>query len=170
MLKLIQSPTHEPISLQEAKDALRILHNDDDDLIQELIIASRQRAEDITNRQIMPAVYELYSEQWITKLPKNPILRIGEIAYLNENNEYQYLESTHYYWHEEHGVGSIEYIQLPVLQSHKKAFRVTFECGYETVPVSIKRWLCAKVAELYDQEKPNINIDQLLQSYRIIPS
>lgn len=160
-MRLVQTvaPVQEPISLTEAKDFLRVLDNDSDALISALIVAVREHAENVTNRQLESATYELYAEDFISKLPKNPITSISKIEYMNENGFYQILDSNLYYLYEDNGIGKIMYLDLlnvpfpTTIKEHKEAVKITFTSGYTTVPEAIKQYMKVKISTLFENRE-----------------
>lgn len=171
-MKLIQSiaPTLEPITLVEMKLFLRVLHADDDVLISSYIRAARERAETIMNRQLISATFELYFDviqNWII-LPRPPFVNIDSFqAYdgtaWNDISQYQI---------DDKAVPSVlSAISWPFVSSDVNSIKVVYRAGYadaSKVPASIKAWLLLEVEKMYDEEKPRINVDSLLNSYRII--
>ena len=184
-MQLVQTvvPTQEPISLSEAKDFLRVLDNDSDALISSLIVAVREHVENVTNRQLESATFELYTDDFVSKLPKNPIQTVDKIEYLDESGNYQTLNSVNYYVYENNGISYIKYIELisstfPSLQDHKKAVKITFTAGYETVPEAVKQYIKVKISTLFENREQyvigasisdfgNKFIENLLTPYRV---
>jgi len=179
-MQLIQTvaPTKEPITLYEAKSFLRIMDNEDDLLIETLISAVREHIENITNRQLESATFELYTNYLITKLPKNPIASIDKIEYLGQDGNYIELDNTSYYLYENNGIGCINYNDIPTLQEHKKTLKITFTSGYTNVPESIKSYMKVKISTLYENREQfvigasvaefgNKFVENLLSSYKV---
>jgi len=182
MLVQTVAPVIEPLSLADAKEFLRVLNPDDDSLITSLIVASREFAENITNRQLKTATFELYCTGFMDglKLPKNPVSSIVSIEYLDENEVYQTIDSSTYYLYEANGVATILFKTLPsvTVADHKKSVKITFIGGYTNVPESIVQWMKIKVATLYENreelvvgvsvaEMPKSLIDNMLNQYRV---
>jgi len=150
MLIQTVAPTAEPITLIEVKEHMSMLENDHDNKISTLIKVATKSVEDKTNRQLMSATFELYADNFVTKLKKNPIQSIKKIEYMDENEVYQILNSSLYYLYEENGIGMIKYTDIPTLPTHKKAVKITFICGYTTVPEPIKQYLNIAVESMFE--------------------
>jgi len=179
-MQLVQTvaPTQEPITLEEAKAFLRIIDNDEDLLIATLISTVREHVENITNRQLENATFELYDCFLPYKLPKNPIVSIDKIEYMDAVGDYVELDSDTYYLYENNGVGYINYSEIPTTIDHKKAFKLTLTCGYSEVPEAIKSYMKVKISTLYENREEFVIgasisqfggkfIEDLLSSYKI---
>ena len=179
-MQLIQTvaPAQEPITLDEAKAFIRILDDEDDLLIGTLISAVREHVENVTNRQLGSATFELYASDFITKLPKNPVASISKIEYMDENGSYTELDNTTYYLYEHNGIGCINYSDIPTVKDHKKAVKITFVSGYASVPEAIKAYMKVKISTLYENREEfvigasiaefgNEFVENLLSSYKV---
>jgi len=154
-MQLIQTvaPIAEPITLTEVKEFLRILDTDSDILLGTLINVSREHIENVTNRQLESATFELYADCFITRLPKNPIQSISSIEYMDADGVYQILDISKYYLYENNGIGKISYEDLPTYKVHAKAIKITFISGYVSVPESLKQYMKVKIATLYENRE-----------------
>lgn len=181
-MQLVQTvaPSTEPITLDEAKSFMRILENDDDLIIGSLISSSREYVENVTNRQLVSAIFELYCDDFISKLPKNPIISVDKIEYLNNDGSYIELDITSYYLYERNGIGFISYSSIPSLLDHKKAVKITFKAGYESVPEAIKSYIKVRVSTLYENRETyvigtsissfdNKFVENMLSPYKVRP-
>ena len=61
---LLTAPAVEPVSLAEAKAFLRVEHNDDDDVIEALVSASRIHLETQTRRALITQAWRLSLDAW----------------------------------------------------------------------------------------------------------
>ena len=172
------APTAEPVTLEEAKEFMRILDTDSDTLISSLIAVCREHVENITNRQLGVATFELTVSDFISKLPKNPIKSIEKIEYMGVDGNYLTLDSSTYYMYERHGIGYISYSEVPNILEHQKAVKITFIAGYELVPEAIKQYIKVKASTLYENRESyvvgvsiaefgNEFVENLLSSYKI---
>lgn len=177
-LTLVTPPAQPVISLTDAKGFLRILHSDDDSIITDMVSAVTEHVQNILNRQLGVATYELYADGLISKLPKNPIREILSIEYLDASGNYVTLDSSAYYLYERYGVGYVSYSDIPTLQEHQRALKITFSCGYDVVPQPILSYMRVKVSTLYENreeyvigsiisEFDNKFIKNLLTSYKV---
>jgi uncharacterized phiE125 gp8 family phage protein len=66
------APTVEPITLTEVKDFLRIIGEDEDDVLNSLIVAARNYAEDYQNRPLITQTWEL----WLDDFPLHDCMPI----------------------------------------------------------------------------------------------
>ncbi|NOX15965.1 MAG: hypothetical protein GXP61_08075 [Epsilonproteobacteria bacterium] len=152
-MQLVQTvaPATMAITLDDAKGFLRVLSTDDDVLIASMIVQATKHVENLTNRQLVSATYELYSDSFEQKMPKNPIQSIQKIEYMDANQNYIVLDNSLYYLYEDLEIGKIEYVTLPILPTtHKKAVKITFTCGYATIPEPILAYIRVKIATFYE--------------------
>ncbi|MFK5937721.1 MAG: head-tail connector protein [Sulfurimonas sp.] len=173
-------PVSTSISLIDAKAFLRILHSEDDALITDIIKSVEEHTQGILNRQLEVATYELYTDDFISKLPKNPIKEVLKIEYMGEDGLYVELDSSTYYLYERNGIGYISYASIPLFLEHKKAIKITFTCGYNIVPAPIKSYMKVKISTYYENREEFVIgvgisrfnesfIDNLLKPYRVMP-
>ena len=183
-MDLVQTvaPIEEPITLQVAKDFLRVIETDDDTEIQAMITSAREYAENYTNRQIKSATYELYLEEFseTIQLPKNPIQSITSIEYMDESGVYQTLDSASYYTYLDNEITTIFFEDMPDHKDHKRAIKITFVSGYSAVPESITAYIKILVSTLYENRELyiiGVSVDKLanpmalkmLDMYRVQP-
>jgi len=88
----------EPISLQEAKDWLRIDHSDEDALLSALITSATLSAESFTGRAIMSQSFRLNLDCFpeIITLPMAPLISVTSVKYLDESGVLQTMNSADY--------------------------------------------------------------------------
>jgi uncharacterized phiE125 gp8 family phage protein len=76
---IVTEATTEPITLEEAKNFLRVDHAEDDMLISALITASRQMCEEYTRRILVTTTIDEYFD----KFPKNSWNNLSNLIYLS---------------------------------------------------------------------------------------
>ena len=59
------APISEPITLDEVKAFAVVFEDSDDSLLTSFITVAREDVESYTNRQLMSATYELYTDRYI---------------------------------------------------------------------------------------------------------
>lgn len=176
------APIQEPISLEDAKVFLRILDNLDDTTIASMIKSSREYAENYTNRQFETATYELFTDRFTQdlKLPKNPIKTLTSVEYMDENGDYQVLDSSYYYLYGEDDIFKVHFDNTVSHKNHKNAIKFTFDSGYDVVPESITAYMKVLISTLYENRElyiVGVPVDKLanpmavklLDMYRVQP-
>ena len=83
--KLITDATEEPITLDEAKDHLRVDGDDENALIMGYIKAARRQCEMVSRRAFVTQTWELALEGWrrcdYIELPKPPLASVASVKY-----------------------------------------------------------------------------------------
>jgi hypothetical protein len=112
-------PTGEPLTLEQAKNHLRVDFDDDDDLIASLLTSAREYVEEATHRICLPQTWQLtsdhfpgfgmdghprhrgdgYPDLWdgiAFKLPLGPVTSVPAIGYIDGNGVPQTLSPSQY--------------------------------------------------------------------------
>jgi len=176
----VTPPTSPVLELNDAKGFLRVLHTDDDIFIQDTIDSVVEHTQNILNRQLGVATYELYLDDFRSILPKNPIKSVDKIEYMDVDLNYVELNVSTYYLYERNEIGCISYSEVPSLPEHKKAVKITFTCGYDSVPKPILSYMRVKVSTLYENHEEYVIgsivsdfndglVKNLLASYKVHP-
>lgn len=183
-LKLITDATVEPVTLEQAKVQCRVDEDitADDDLIETLITAARQQAEQELNRALITQTWErvidAFPEAEI-ELGKHPVIAITSVTYTDAAGDSQTLAAEAYSLDSDTDGGYL----LPAVDTTwpatldtANAVRVRFTSGYgataDLVPGAIKAWILAKVGDLHpngdkvttDQQA---RLDRLLDPFRV---
>ena len=150
-------PATEPVTLQEAKDFLRVSDTDEDSLITSLIIAARQVLEKWTGRafieQTRVATYkELRTEEKIF-LPYPQVISVDSVTYLDEDEASQTLATSEYEVIAG-DAGAVWFNDLPGTADHPEAITITYKAGYGSlaadVPDAIKTVIKLVVADWFE--------------------
>ena len=184
MMYLVQkvAPINEVVSLEKAKEFMRVLEDDQNDVISSMILSATDYASNYTNRQFITATYELYTEifKQDMQLPKNPIQSITSVEYMDENGVYQPM--TDFYVYGENGVSKIHFEDMPTHKEHKNAIRITFVAGYgdnsTDVPSAIISFILVMTSTLYENREQyvvgvsidtmaNPILDKMLMMYKV---
>lgn len=183
-MNLIQTvaPTKEPITLEQAKDFMHIIENDEDTLIESMIVAAREYAENYINRQLEVATFELINETIYCgfELPKSPVKSVTKIEYMDEDGNYQTMSTDDYYVYVDYGISKLHINQMPTHKQDKRAFKITFVSGYDVIPASIIAHMKMSISTMYENREQyligasievNANplLDKMLDMYRVRP-
>lgn len=149
---------NEPITLQRAKDHLRVVFDDENDYIQSLITAARVMAEGRLNRTLVQrqrvAVFSsLYGQ---LKLHAPPLVSIDDVTYIDTDGREQSLSSYDEYIHFTPAAIALPAgITAPQLRDRPDAVRVTYTAGYADghVPASIQQWMLLVIGTLYENRE-----------------
>jgi uncharacterized phiE125 gp8 family phage protein len=82
-LRVITPPTEEPVTLTEAKAYLRVDGTSDDTLITSLIVAAREKCEEISRRAFITQTLEETFDRWCLnlKLLRPPLVSVTSVKY-----------------------------------------------------------------------------------------
>ena len=129
----------EPVTLQEVKDFCRIDINTDDDLVEELITASREQCEAVTgvsfvSREVIAVIDNTNGN---TYLPYGPVADLDEVAVEDEDGN----EITDFKL-----IGT----KFPYLKYPREIVTVTYDGGYADLPKDLKTALMNAVYWKYE--------------------
>jgi uncharacterized phiE125 gp8 family phage protein len=95
---LLTSPTWDPVTLQEAKDHLRVSNDEEDSLIMSRIRSATIFAENYTRVEVTQKEYTVYMDHWQCKtiFRASPLQSVVSIKYYDSNNELQTLPESDY--------------------------------------------------------------------------
>jgi uncharacterized phiE125 gp8 family phage protein len=138
---LITAPTVEPITLDEAKDHLRveIEDSDQDTVIKDLITAAREYAENYTHRALVTQTWDVWFDRWPSgdyiELPKPPLQSVTTVSYTDyEGSSTSLVANTDYVVDTDSLFGRVvlEYDKTwPTATLHpKNPIKVRFVSGY----------------------------------------
>ncbi len=183
-LTLVTKPAAEPVTLQEAKDWLRVTHVDDDQLIESLIASARNFVQLATHRQLITATWDVKFddfESYRIRLPLPPLQSVTSIKYLDVNNVEQTLATDQYLVstgsHESPGeVMPAQGVSWPTTRSqafHRVTIRIV--CGYGSQPEEVderaKQAVKLLVANGYEVREPLITgtiVAQMPMSFKYL--
>ncbi len=97
---LVQAPASEPVSLAEAKAQLRIVGNDDDQLLASLITAARRVVEARTGLCLIAQDWLCLRDAWpddgVIDLPVAPLIAVEEIGVFGDDDQKAVIDPAHY--------------------------------------------------------------------------
>lgn len=175
----ITEPTDEPVTLDEAKEALRIEIDDEDTRIWNIIRAARMFAEDYLSQKLMPQVVELSLDSWPSyefDLGVWPIISVDSVKYEDTASPVAtqtLVENTDYYGDITTTEGRLRTITgWPSVAVKPNAIKIRMTVGYadqDSVPDQIKEGIKAYCAYIYDSDECMKDIaERLLWSARIM--
>lgn len=177
---LVTAPTVEPLTLQEAKDHLRVDHEDDDALIDALITAARQQAEIFCRRSLLTQTWDLFLDCFPDDdelcLPRPPLQSVAFIKYLDLNGVQQTFASSNYRVDTASTPGQVTLAYgayWPSYQEIENSIQVRFVAGYgdfaSAVPRPIAQALLLMIGGWYEDRSSGqapVAAQQLLWTYR----
>lgn len=175
-------PSVEPITLQEAKDHLRVDSTDEDALISELIKTARQYVEQIT-RPLITQSQTLYADCFDGVMELKPNLQsITSIGYTDTNGDPQTVAS--YQVNTASIIGTVQPAydaSWPSTQASVNAVQIEFVTGYglaADVPAPIKAAMLLLIGHWYQNRESvmvgvsvtdtPMAVDMLLSPYRVV--
>lgn len=155
----------EPIALDEAKAHLRVIGDDEDDLITGMIITAREMAEGRLNRTITRRTRTEVFAGWGAALVllKPPIVSVDSVTYADNLGEVQTLDAGSYFIAPTTDApAEIELapgFQAPALHFRRRPIAVTYTAGYPAgeVPRAIRQWMLLAIGTLYDNRETMVN-------------
>ena len=191
-LSLITAPAREPISLQEAKDHLRVTATDEDALIESLITAARQTIEGrfgVIQRALITQTWDwtldgFPSDSTVAlQVPFPPLQSVTSITYLDGDGASQTWSAAKYTVDAKSLIGRIIPAwdeDYPETRSVINAVTVRFAAGFggaqQDVPMPIRQAMLLLIGHMYENRETHImgvavaelpTVDRLLAPYRI---
>lgn len=198
--RTVTAATAYPVSVAEAKAYLNLDSSADDTLIQALIEAAVDQAENMTRRQFCQATFEIVLDEfpqsdpygvYAIELPGAPLQSVTSITYTDTDGDEQTVGSGDYTVDTASIVGRVYPAygeSWPSTREIPNAVVIRYVAGWAmddstspetwTGPESIKAWIKARVATLYEHreqfvvgqsvaEMPRTFIDTLLDAWTI---
>lgn len=187
-VKIIKPPLVEPITIEEAKQHLRISDDEEDIIVGSMIKQAREFCEDFQNRKYITQTLELVidyfpREKYIAFNSCLPIQSIESIKYYDVDGEEHIFDESNYI------VDTDSFINRIVLRNYKQwpsislqrvnGVRIRFVAGFgdspEEVPETVKWAMILHMRLLYDDYKPDERAkleearNSLLTMNRVIP-
>jgi hypothetical protein len=177
-IKVTTAPTAEPLSLQEVKEYLRVDDATDERVVQPLITAARQFAEEHMNRALMQQTFTLmldavidqdqplyegmrtapdlnYYKNYIV-LPKSPVQSVTSVKTFNDSDEATTMAATKYYVDTQREPAKIVLRTgetFPTALRVANAIEVIYVAGYTsafTIPEPIRLGMLQHIAYMYE--------------------
>lgn len=187
MRVVVVTPPEPFIDLAEAKEHLRVDHDDDDDLISVLINAATGHIDGPNGwlgRAIGMQTLELVLPGFIADsfvLPYPPAVAIEEVSYEDTNGVLQQLDTSLYEMRDD-VIGTAWGQSWPATRSYRggaQAVRIRYTAGYEEVPAPIRVAILIMLGDLYKFRESTVangspvavsiptTVEMLLQPFRV---
>ena len=161
-LQLITGPSTELVTLQEAKDHLRVSGSDEDDLITNYIRTARQIMEAYTDRSFIEQTFKQFFDKFpdedYLELTKAPLISVASVKYKLGGDELTFSNTN--YEIDQSGIVPRIYLKYnsswPSVDAERNAVTVTFAAGYDTVPAPIIDAAKLLVGHLYENRDDRI--------------
>lgn len=155
---LITPPAHEPLRLSEVKLHLRIDHDDEDELLNDLIKAARQYCEFSCGQKLITQVWRQYESKFPTdgslRLLLAPVQGIVAISAYDRDGNGQTLASSATHLHRSGSVAEIEFEQGFDPAVAANGLEIDLQLGIGDlgvdIPDTLKRAILLLVAHWYE--------------------
>ena len=179
-LQLRNAPSVEPLSLDDAKQYLRVTGSDDDAFINSLIVASRDSCENFTHRALITQEWTMWLDNWDAKskmpwwdgvrvgawipesasgieLPKNPVQSVDLINSYDDDNTATVWATTNYFV-DIYSIKARVNLTIggitPVNTRPTNGIEIQFKSGYGDAPTDIPNTLLegmkAMIGHMYE--------------------
>ena len=163
-LSLVTEPICYPLTLEEAKEHLRVDATTEDTYILGLVAMAVEYVEQATWRQLITATYDTYfasiPDSGILKLPRPPLQSVTGVYYLDATGTEQTLAATDYRVCSTRDPGHVVIATFPsYLADRDNSIRVRYVCGYglqEDVPETLKVAMKLLIGEFYKNREATI--------------
>lgn len=177
-------PADPPVQLQEVREALQILHTEDDARLQQLIYAATaylDGMDGVLGRALMPQTWKLIVDRFTAAidLPLPPFRSLTSVTYNDELDVSTVLDAAEY---RVVGVNPASVYFSAVRPAVSSTFagnvEIVYECGYTDLPQSLRYAIMALIRHWYDnpgivhvgmialQTLP-LTVDALLMPYKV---
>ena len=161
MLRVVEGPTVEPVTVAECKAQSVIEHDADDSLLELYISAVREYGESVTNRSFAPQTLEVVLDGFPSNeidLPNGPISEVLSLEYTDKDGIDRVLsEDVDFYSDTFSILGSVKPVGAwPSTLDKPGAVRVQYIAGWAECPKAIKQWMLVRVASFYAQRENHI--------------
>jgi len=162
-LKLVSRVADLAVDLEDIKAHLRVDDTTEDALIESMVIAATESAEQIIGKAISTQTWELVLDSFPDgiELTRVPVASVTSIKYIDTNGVEQTLSPTAYRLRATDDYGSALIVpayntQWPETQNDVDTVSVMFVAGYantDAVPEPIKAWIKLHVGAMYENRE-----------------
>lgn len=176
-LRQTTPPASEPVTLEEAKNHLKVDIADDDAWITAQISAARTLCEDFLGRAMIEQTFKLRLDEWpcnaTINVPKAPISAIDSIEYVDAAGATQTIPSGDYILDDSSDTAPPRIMPAygkswPSARCQPNAITVTFKAGYGTaganVPAPYRLAILMQLAIWYENRQPTPELAEGVQN------
>jgi len=164
MIQVTTPPATEPVTLQEAKNQLRLFHNDEDTIIGSYIKAARQYCEEVQNRAYISQDILYTINHWPSRprilLPRPPLIEVFSIYYFDRENVPNPVDPAIYEVDADSEPAVIMLNENETWPTEPlrpyNAIKITYRAGYgaaDDVPFTVKQAIMFLVAHYYENRE-----------------
>jgi uncharacterized phiE125 gp8 family phage protein len=166
VFKLVVGPKDDIISLDTARNWLRIDGHDEDAELVEILFGICQAAEVATGRALSPQVWDVVLDAFpcgAVRLPMPPVQSIESVTYIDSNGVSQPLLSTAWLLDADSEPGWLfpaYNTTWPSTRAIPNAVRIRVNCGYPLggIPASIVLWIRAQLAHNWENRDGGLKL------------
>ncbi|WP_343692768.1 head-tail connector protein [Chitinophaga sp.] len=142
----------EPVTLQEAKDFLKVSYSDDDDIITGMITAARQLLEKQLNISFAPkslqATFSLGDcSEYV--IPYGPVTEVTEVKFRYEWDDTMNITTTKYT------------VEGQTFRGQEGYYTIKYDAGYANCPDAIRQGILKQVAWMYENRGDSTGAGQV---------
>lgn len=174
--KVIAEPDSEPITIDAAKNYLKVFDNEDDSLIDLLRRAAREHIEQLTGLSLVTQTRELKLDYFpfcdTIRLTNGPFQSVTHVKYYDANDVLQTIPSTDYWFDSSDGRIQIKNT-WPLIKTRQNAVVIEYVAGFEVekVPGPLIEAMQIVMGYMYehrDQSIPKTLVDAFIGQYLVI--
>lgn len=166
-------PASEPVSLDEAKRHLRVLHDDDDDYIGSLIAMSRDHAEKYCGARFAAVELVANCDNWcdLALLPFVPVTELASVAYVDAAGASAVVDPDVYEFRADARSVVLRPGQAWPAKQPSSRIAVTVSAGSDDIPPAVKHAILLRVEDFFEhrgseEDSKWSSFDSLLSNYR----
>lgn len=161
MLKQLTTPDDMGITLQQAKDFLRVEYSEDDALIESMVKGATRVAQSFINQQISECQYVMALDEFEKEIKLlSPVKTIDSVKYYDADNVLQTVNPSNYYLVDIGLPNKLCFttgFSIPALYDRPDAVQITFTSGMNNIADDIKAFIRIRVATLYQSREEYIS-------------
>ena len=180
-IRVIQEPSVEPVTLSELKTFARLDGEDENDLLEEFITASRDQIEKYLNLSLISKKLEIYMDQWNTRdlvMPYSPVISLDSIKEIQEDGTETEVDTDIYFILETipSRIAINDNESMPYSDARSIAgYKIQYTAGYGTaasdVPIVIKIAIMQYATDMYENRVMNgelpMKVKNILGKYKV---